>query len=208
MDAAKALGLTGIGLLLKGAQDNGMYGRMMRLTGQALFALGRAGSKTFIEPEMNQQWLIASGDMERDGLLQTPLRDLVVELKHTRTEQFESIFSGSSSLLLFNAALEYFHLMNGKKPERDRIACMSLGIAFYLLGESRYSFDTRSLDECLAHKSANQRFIRTQEDLMNFVSLTAAFLDIQKELALETDISISSFLSKLDNRATIEIAAE
>lgn len=208
MDAAKALGITAIGLLIKGAQDNGMYGRMMRLTGQAMFALGRAGSKTFIEPELNQQWLIASGDMERDGLLQTPLRDMVVEFKFTRSEHFESIFVESSSLLLFKAALEYFDLMKNKRTERDRIACMSLGMAFYLIGESRYSFDTRSLEECLAQKSANQKFIRTQDDFMNFVSLTAAFLDLQKELALETDISISSFLSKLGTTAMKETVAE
>lgn len=195
MDAATALLFTGIGLLEKGAHDIGMYGRMIRLTGQALFALGRAGLETFIEPETNQKWLKASGDLERDGLLQTPLRDLVVEFKHTKPEHFKAVFQGKSSLLLYKSARSFFREVRRKRYERDCIASLSLGLACLIIAEDRYSVGTRSLQECLEQKSAASELIRTQDDLRNFMAVTSEFGDIQKQLHAATDDSIGKLFS-------------
>lgn len=200
MDAPTALLTTGIGLLEKGAHDIGMYGRMIRITGQALFALGRAGLDTFIEPELNQKWLKASGDLERDGLLQSPLRDLVVEFKHTKPEHFKAVFAGRSSLLLHKSARSFFREVRNKRHERDRIACISLGFACLILAEDRYSVETRSLQECIEQKSAASEIIRTPDDLINFMALTAEFIDIRKQLRDQTADLLGTTLSISDDR--------
>lgn len=202
MNAATALLTTGIGLLDKGAHDIGMYGRMIRLTAQAMFALGRAGLDTFIEPEMNQQWLKASGDLERDGLFQTPLRDMVVEFKHTKPEHFNSIFMGKSTLLLYKSARNFFREIRNKRHERDRIASLSLGLACLVIAEDRYSVDNRSMQEFLEQKSAVGDFFKKSDDLVNIMALTAEFSDIQKQLRDETVDSIGNALSGSNDRST------
>lgn len=198
MNAAKALLKTGIGLLEKGAHDIGMYGRMIRLTGQALFALGRSGLDTFIEPETNQKWLKASGDLERDGLLQSPLRDLVVEFKHTKPEHFKAVFAGRSSLLLHKSARSFFREIRNKRLERERIACLSLAYSCLILAEDRYSVETHSLQEYLEQKSVKSELIRTQDDLINFTALTSEFIDIQQQLRAATADRIGNVFSAPD----------
>lgn len=174
--AANALLKTAIELLKKGDADNGLYGRMIRLTGQGLFALGRSGFGTLLEAEMNRDWLRASGDdLERDGLLQIQLRSKVIEFKNTKDKYFKSIFHGKSSLLLHKAAREFFRDYRSQQFERDRIVCMSLGLACLLLAENRYSSLNHSIQELLEQNSAVKEIIKTEEDLLNFSSLAFEF---------------------------------
>lgn len=178
MDVSKKLLLTGIELLQKGASDLELSGRLKRLAGHAIFALGRAGSGKLVDLDLHKKWLQASGEMERDGLSQTLLRDKVIELQHTQAKYFNSIFYGTSSLLLHKAANEFFRELRSKSKERERTVCLSLGLAFLLLAEDKYSVETRSLQEYLEQKSAVRQVTGSSQDLVTFLALTADFVEI------------------------------
>lgn len=184
MGANDALLNSGIELLKLGAFNNGLDGRTIRLTGHALFALARAGSTSFVDPDVNKEWLKAVDDMERDGLSQTLLRDKVIEFRETRNDQFKAIFSGKSSLPLFRAAIEFFRDVNKQRLERDRIVRFALCIACLVIAEERYSiFEKCSMREQIERNSALKLVTGNSVNYTDFESLITQFKTFQKEYA-------------------------
>jgi hypothetical protein len=192
MDAKKALMLTGIELLLKGASSNDLYGRMIRLTGHGLFALGRAGLNNVIESELNRDWLRSAGDLERDGLTQTHLREVIVEFKMTKTVQFESIFAGKSSLPLFQAATDFFRSINKQRFERARVVRFTLGIACLIIAEHRYSLEKRTMREAIERNAAINLIAPNGDNRVDFLSLLDLFTEFHGRSTSDQDSVIES----------------
>lgn len=168
-----------------------MYGRMTRLVEQAVFALGRAGSETLIEADLQKEWMKASGDFERDGLSQTFLRELVIGFKFKMAAEFGAIFHGQAPAPIYRAAQQFFGDYQRDRKERNRIVYVSLSLACLLIAEDRYEIEKRTLPDRIEKTLALRRIIHSEDEMISFLSLCDLFTELRTSL-LNSDFSTVS----------------
>ena len=173
-------------LLSRAAKDRTEYGRKLRLVGQTLFALGRAGLDNNIDQEVAKKWLEVTGnDFEADKLRQINLRETILHFKFTQYNAFASVFKTTAATAILYKAAASFDVMSNRAGADGRVVAESLSLTLLALAEARYKVETRNFGDGMARQHCLRQINQTAAQMLDGLCLTDDLLQAKTAVMIQ-----------------------